>query len=108
MDLEGKVKQLWVRVGVFMEAVLLLVAQIRPDEPSNIPSLSAVEVNHAPQSVCEKDDAPENIFPMLVTLDTSHLEMSALNDDAEVNIPSISVTLDTFQLDVSPLNDRAE
>ena len=47
----------------FMEMVVLVeavvvVAQIRPDVPSNIPYLSAVEVNHAPQSVCAKDDAP--------------------------------------------------
>ena len=62
--------------------VLALVVQIRPDEPSNIPSLSAVEVSHAPQSVCAKDDAPEKMFFMLVTLNTSHFEMSPLNDDA--------------------------
>ena len=36
--------------AVVMEA-LGLVPQSRPDEPSNIPSLSAVEVRHAPQSV---------------------------------------------------------
>ena len=51
---------------VFMEEVLPLegVVQIRPNEPTNIPSLSAVEVSHAPQSVCAKDDAPENISSM--------------------------------------------
>ena len=68
-----------------MEVVLLLgeeVEQIRPDEPSNIPSLSAFEVNQAPQSVCANDDAPWNIPAMLATLDTSHLERSMLNDDA--------------------------
>ena len=75
-------------VSVLVEAVLEVVllppvVQIRPDEPSNIPSLSAVEVSHAPQSVCAKDDAPENISFMLATLDTSHLDMSPLNDDAE-------------------------
>ena len=52
--------------------VRVLVPQIRPDEPSNILSLSAVEVSHAPQSVCAKDDAPENIATMSVTLETSH------------------------------------
>ena len=67
-----------------MEVVLLLVdTQICPDEPSNILSLSAVEVSHAPQSACAKDDAPKNMTFMLVTLDTSHLEISLLNDDAE-------------------------
>ena len=34
-----------------VKEVVVLVVQIRPDEPSNIPSLSAVEVPHAPQSV---------------------------------------------------------
>ena len=38
--------------------VVVLVMQIRPDEPSNILTLSAVEVLHDPQSVCAKDDAP--------------------------------------------------
>ena len=79
-----------VRVGLFMELVsplevrvdgLALVAQIRPEEPSNIPFLSAVEVYHAPHSVCANDVAPENISAMSVTLDTFHLEMSPLNDD---------------------------
>ena len=61
---------------------LVAVVQSRPDEPANIPSFLAVEVLHAPQSSCSKDDAPENISSMLVTLDTSHLERSPLNDDA--------------------------
>ena len=63
--------------------VVVLVVQICPFELSNILSLSAVEVSHAPQSVCAKDSAPENMSFMLVTLDTSHLEGSPLNDDAE-------------------------
>ena len=80
-----------VRVKVFMESVsplevgvdvLALVAQIRPGDPSNIPSFAA-KVTHAPQSVCAKDDAPANVVSILVTLDTSHLERSTLNDDAE-------------------------
>ena len=70
------------RVKAFMEVVLLLL-QIRPNERSNIPSLFAAEVIHAPQRVCANEDAPENISSMVVTLDTSHLEMSTLNDDAE-------------------------
>ena len=57
-------------VTIFTEVVVLLLdpvvtvvplahfAEIRPDEPSNIPSFSAVQVNHAPQRVCVKDDAP--------------------------------------------------
>ena len=58
-----------IQIRVFMEVVLLLdlvvtveslahFAEIGPDEPSNIPSFSAVEVSHAPQRVCVKDDAP--------------------------------------------------
>ena len=65
-----------------MEVVFLLVEQIRPDDPLNIPVLSAVEVCHAPQRVCLNDDALENMSFMLVTLDTSHLAMSQLNFDA--------------------------
>ena len=42
---------------VVVVEVLVLSMQIRPDEPSNISSLSAVEVYHAPQRVCAKDDA---------------------------------------------------
>ena len=72
-----------VEVVVVAEVLVLVVVQIRPDEPSNILSLSAVEVSHAsPQSVCANDDAPENISSMLATLDTSHLEIPPLNDDA--------------------------
>ena len=80
-----------VRVGVFIKVAFLLVGvlvvssvvvQIRPDEPANISSVVAVEVCHSPQRVCENDDAPKNISFILVTLDTSHLEMSPLNDEA--------------------------
>ena len=34
---------------------VLVVRQCRPDEPMNILSFFAVEVHHAPQSVCAKD-----------------------------------------------------
>ena len=104
-----------VNLRVFMTVVLLLkvpvvvlVVQIRPDEPSNIPSLSAVEMSHAsPQSVCAKDDAPKNMCSMSVTLGTSHFEMSTLNDVARMNIKAMSVTLDTSQFEMSLLNDVA-
>ena len=66
--------------------ILVLTLQIRPDEAENIPYFFAVEVNHAPQSMCVKDDAPENISSMLITLDTSHLDTSLLKDDADLNI----------------------
>ena len=46
---------------LLVEGVAKLVAdsvsQIFPDEPTNISSLIAVELNHLPQSVCAKDDA---------------------------------------------------
>ena len=42
---------------VVMVVLILELTQIRPDEPSNIPSFNAFEVSQAPQSVCEKDDA---------------------------------------------------
>ena len=95
-------------VVVKVVVVLVVVVQIFPDEPSNIPYLSAVEVSHAsPQSVCEKDAAPENMSVMSATLDTSHLEMSQLNDDAEENMSDMSVTLDTSHFEMSLLNDDA-
>merc|ERR1712183_813536 len=84
-----------------VEGVVMVAAQSCPDEPSNIPSFFAVEVDHAPQSVCVKDDAPENISFMLITLDTSHLEMSPLNDGAWSNIQTMLATLDTSHLEMS-------
>ena len=60
-------------VVVVVEVLVLVVVQIRPGEPLNIPSLSAVEVSHAPQSDWSKSDAKRNIKLMSVTLDTSHL-----------------------------------
>ena len=65
-------------------------------------SLSAVEANHAPQSVRAKDDAEANMPSILVTLDTSHFERSALNNVACPNMLSIAVTLDTSHFDRSP------
>ena len=44
---------------------------------------------------------------MMVTRDTSHLEMSPLNDDAEWNMAHMLVTLDTSHLEISPLKDDA-
>ena len=46
--------------------------------------------------------ALSNIDCMLVTLDTSHLEMSALKDCALENIWFMSVTLDTFHSAIGP------
>ena len=44
---------------------------------------------------------------MVVTLETSHLEMSQLNDDAKENVAHMFFTLDTSHLEMSPLNDDA-
>ena len=92
---------------VAVAVVLVLDVQIFPGEPSKIPCLSAVEVIHASQRVCAKDGAEANMRFMSVTLDTSHLERSALNADAEANMDSMSVTLDTSHCEMSPLNEDA-
>ena len=44
-------------VDVVVKLVADFVAQISPDEPTNMSPLLAFEVNHLPQSVCAKDDA---------------------------------------------------
>ena len=70
-------------------------------------SLSAVEFTHAPQSDCANNEAPLNISTMLITLDTSHFEMSALKDLAFQNMDRIVVTLDTSHFERSALKDAA-
>ena len=42
---------------------------------------------------------------MLVTLDTSHFEMSALKDRAVKNIEDVSFTLDTSHFEISPVKE---
>ena len=71
-----KVTELVLRVGFTEHSIL-------PEEPSNILSLLAVEAFHAPQRVCANFDADWNMPCMVVTLDTSHLEMSPLKDLAK-------------------------
>ena len=44
---------------------------------------------------------------MVLTLDTSHFEMSPLNDLAYRNIPDMSLTFDTSHLEMSPRNNFA-
>ena len=41
---------------------------------------------------------------MLLTLDTSHFEMSRLNEAALANIPFMVFTLDTSHFEMSPLS----
>ena len=66
-------------------------------------SLFAVEANHAPQRVRANDEAPLKIPAMLVTLDTSHFDRSALNDIAFPNMACILVTLLTSHFERSAL-----
>ena len=54
---EWGLKDLALLVEVVAKLVVDLVAQISPDEPSNMPSVIASEVPHLPQSACENDDA---------------------------------------------------
>ena len=59
------------------------VRDIDPDERTNMSFWLAFELTQAaPQSCCLNDPAFENMLSMLVTLDTSHFEISRLNDDA--------------------------
>ena len=60
-----------------------------PEDLSNMPVLVAVDLDQASQSVRENVVAPSNIRAIVSTLDTSHLEMSALNSAAFQNIPSV-------------------
>ena len=56
---------------------------IDPDDPANILLLLAFELTQAaPRSSWLNDFAKKNILSILVTLDTSHLEMSQLKDVA--------------------------
>ena len=57
----GLMEEVVVVAAVVVVDVLAVVMQIRPGEPSNIASLFAVEVSHAPQSVCAKDGASLNM-----------------------------------------------
>ena len=84
------------------------VCDIEPEESSNIRVLVAFECTQAaPQSCCLKDFAPMNMWSMLVTLDTSHIEMSPLNNSVLVNMLFMLPTLDTFQFEISPSNNFA-
>ena len=49
-----------------------------PDDCANILSLVAAEVRQAPHRVCANFCAPENMYAMFFTLDTSQFEMSWL------------------------------
>ena len=70
----------FVPLGVVV--VVVVVHIIFPDEPEKISFLLAVDFCHAPQRVWEKALAPWNMTPILITLDTSHFEISPLNDVA--------------------------
>ena len=90
---------------------MLFRSKISPGEPSNMFFLLAFEVIHLPQSACSKDDALQNILSMLITLDTSHLEISTLNDVAESNMYSMVVLNkkgETKALKKAVSNDREQ
>ena len=77
----------FVRLGAFlvtgMGADVHAVRDIDPGDPVNMLSLLAFELTQSsPQIFFLKDVAKRNISSMLVTLDTSHLEISPVNDDA--------------------------
>ena len=73
--------------------------------PSNMSSLLAFELTQAaPQSCCLNDAAFMNMQSILVTLDTSHFEMSALKDRARKNMSDMSSTLDTSHFEMSLSN----
>ena len=57
-----------------------------------MPAMSATcEVSH-PERSWLKEEASENMYPMLVTPETSHPEMLPLNAWAPSNMPAMSVT----------------
>ena len=59
------------------------VSDIDPDEPANIELLLAFEwTQAAPQSFCLNDVACRNMSFILVTFETSHIEMEPLKDVA--------------------------
>jgi hypothetical protein len=59
------------------------------------------------QRVWLNADAEANISRMLVTVETSHVEMSWLNARAKVNIKPILVTLETFHAEMLELKAGA-
>ena len=72
-----------------------------PGEPANMSLFVALEwTQRAPHRFCLKDAAFRNMFFMLITLETSHFEMSLLNDVAPWNIPvslGVRVRINTLQ-----------
>ena len=90
-------------------AVVHTVLDIDPDEPANMTFFVAFEWTQAlPQSCRLNTIAPRNMLSMLLTLDTSHFEMSRSNDRASRNMPGMLVTLDTSHCERSLLNDFAQ
>ena len=70
-----------------------IIWDIDPDEPANMLILVAFEYTQVvPQSSCLNILASMNMPSILITLDTSHLEMSPLNLKAPLNISFIVVT----------------
>ena len=90
------------------EAAVHTVRDIDPNDPANMALLLAFEWTQAePQSFRVNNVAPKNMLSMLLTLDTSHFEMSVLNDLESWNILGMLVTFDTSHFEMSLLNDVA-
>ena len=89
-------------VTAMVGATVHIVRDIPPDAPSNMCTLAVFEWTHAtPQSWCLNDVAPMN---MLVTLNTSHFEISTLNTFAFENVSLISKTRETSHFAISHTN----
>ena len=86
-----------------------LQAVCLPCEPSDVAFwnicsiLVTFDTSHLEMSLLN-DVACLNMLFMLATFDTSHSEMSLLNDVAPLNIEGILVTLDTSHLEMSQSN----
>ena len=79
-----------------------------PRDAVNMAFLLAAERTHAvPHNFWLNDIASQNIESMVVTLDTSHFDMSTLNAGAFINMHCMLVTLETSHREMSVLNDDA-
>ena len=75
---------------------------IDPGESINMSVLTAYEFAQAtPHSVRLNEEAPENMYLMSVTADTSHFDRSWLKVEALKNMFAILVTADTSHFDRS-------
>eukprot|EP00961_Rhodomonas_salina_P088602 1191704-Rhodomonas_salina.3 len=69
-------------------------------------AMLAVEVDQA-HKLRSNAVVSKNMYLVSVTVETSHLEMSALNEDTE-NIPLMSFTAETSHFEMSPVKEDEE